>query len=322
MRASNRMQTTLETSRIERRQTDSTFANSSSRTVDLFAGVGGLSLGFARAGYEIVSAYDNWPKALAVYQANFDHDIHEIDLSSVEGAIEHIDAYAPDVVIGGPPCQDFSSAGKRRERSNANLTKCFAEIATSVEPSVILMENVPRARLSESYAEARSILEDRGYGITETVLDASYCGVPQSRKRFFCVALFGREDDLLADYFATEPSLTPMSVADYFGDAIDTEFYYRHPRNYSRRAIYSIHEPSATIRGVNRPIPPNYAGHHLDAARRYEARPLTTQERSRIQTFPPDWLWIGTKTDVEQMIGNAVPVELARFVAESIKLVL
>ena len=322
MRASNRMQTTLEISRIERRQTDSTFANRSSRTVDLFAGVGGLSLGFARAGYEIVSAYDNWPKALTVYQANFDHDVHELDLADVQNAIAHLERYEPDVVIGGPPCQDFSSAGKRRERANANLTKCFAEIATAAEPTVIVMENVPRARISTSYAEARSTLEDRGYGITETVLDASYCGVPQRRKRFFCVALLGREHDLLADYFATGPSLTPMSVADYFGDAIETEFYYRHPRNYSRRAIYSIHEPSATIRGVNRPIPPNYPGHHLDAANRAMARPLTTQERSRIQTFPPDWCWIGTKTNVEQMIGNAVPVELARFVAESVKLVL
>lgn len=316
------MQRTLEISKPEGRRIDATFVNHSSRTVDLFSGVGGLSLGFERAGYDLVSAYDNWPKALAVYQANFDHEVHELDISRVESTIKHVETYTPDVVIGGPPCQDFSSAGKRRERENANLTKCFAEVATAVEPSVIVMENVPRARLSDSYAEARSILEDRGYGITETVLDASYCGVPQRRKRFFCVALFGRQHDLLADYFADEPSLTPMSVADYFGDAIDTEFYYRHPRNYSRRAIYSIHEPSATIRGVNRPIPPNYTGHHLDAASREAARPLTTQERSRIQTFPPDWCWLGTKTDVEQMIGNAVPVELARFVAESVKLVL
>ena len=316
------MQTALEISRIERRRTDVTFASRPSRTVDLFCGVGGLSLGFARAGLEVVSAYDNWDKALTVYRANFDHDVHELDLSDVQAAIEHVVSDSPDVVIGGPPCQDFSSAGKRRERANANLTKCFARIATAAAPEVIVMENVPRARLSASYAEAKSILENQGYGITETVLDASYCGVPQRRKRFFCIALRDHEDDILSDYFAVGPSLTPLSVADYFGDTIDTEFYYRHPRNYSRRAIYSIHEPSATIRGVNRPIPPNYPGHRLDAANREMARPLTTQERSRIQTFPPDWNWLGSKTDVEQMIGNAVPVELARFVAESVKLVL
>ncbi len=74
-----------------------------SRTVDLFCGVGGLSLGFARAGFEVVSAYDNWNKALAVYEANFDHDVHELDLSDVHSATEHVQSYSPEIVIGGPP---------------------------------------------------------------------------------------------------------------------------------------------------------------------------------------------------------------------------
>ena len=83
--------------------------------------------------------------------------------------------------------------------------------------------------------------------------------------------------------------------------------------------MYSLKEPSATIRGVNRPIPPNYSAHPSDAAPVSEARPLTTRERSRIQTFPSDWVWPVTKRDVEQMIGNAVPVALAKFVAEGVK---
>ena len=291
------------------------------RTVDLFAGVGGLSLGFQRAGFDVVGAFEYWDKAISVYRANFDHHVHQVDLSEVSNSIQMVVEYEPEVVIGGPPCQDFSSAGKRNERANARLTQAFAQIATAVDPLVIVMENVPRARLSQSYSEARATLKENGYGITETVLDASYCGVPQRRKRFFCVAFRDREDGLLADYFEREPDTSPLSVADYMGHELDTEYYYRHPRNYSRRAIYSIHEPSATVRGVNRPIPPSYNGHHLDAANRELARPLSTYERSRIQTFPPDWQWIGTKTDVEQMIGNAVPIQLARFVAESISLV-
>ena len=291
------------------------------RTVDLFAGVGGLSLGFQQAGFDVVGAFEYWDKAISVYRANFDHHVHQVDLSEVSNATQIVEKYKPEVVIGGPPCQDFSSAGKRNERANARLTQAFAHIATAVNPLVIVMENVPRARLSQSYSEARATLKENGYGITETVLDASYCGVPQRRKRFFCVAFRGREDGLLDDYFESEPDVSPMSVADYMGHELDTEYYYRHPRNYSRRAIYSIHEPSATVRGVNRPIPPSYNGHHLDAANRELARPLSTYERSRIQTFPPDWQWIGTKTDVEQMIGNAVPVQLARFIAESVSLV-
>ena len=156
----------------------------------------------------------------------------------------------------------------------------------------------------------------------EIVLDASLCGVPQLRKRFFSIALRDGDARMVAEHLASNMGLVSLSVADYLKDEIDTEFYYRHPRNYSRRAIYSIFEPSATIRGVNRPIPPNYPGHYLDAASLEDARPLTTYERSRIQTFPEDWQWIGMKTDVELMIGNAVPVELARYVAEGLKVVL
>ena len=291
------------------------------RVVDLFAGVGGLSLGFQLAGFDVVAAYDNWDRAVNVYSSNFDHDVHLIDLTDTAGAIKHVAGYSPNVVIGGPPCQDFSSAGKRRERSNAYLTECFARIAIASEPAAIVMENVPRAQSSYAYQQARNLLEV-DYDVDEIVLDASLCGVPQLRKRFFSIALRDGDAKSVTKHLASNMGLVSLSVADYLKDEIDTKFYYRHPRNYSRRAIYSIFEPSATIRGVNRPIPPNYPGHHLDAASLEEARPLSTYERSRIQTFPPDWQWTGTKTDVELMIGNAVPIELARFVAEGLKVVL
>lgn len=292
------------------------------RVVDLFAGVGGMSLGFELAGFDVVAGYDNWERAVEVYASNFDHDAHLMDLTDTDRAIEHVARYSPKVVIGGPPCQDFSSAGKRRERSNAFLTECFARIAIDSEPAAIVMENVPRAQSSFAYQQARNLIAAVGYDIDEIVLDASLCGVPQLRKRFFSIALRDGDARIVTEHLASNMGMVSMSVADYLKDEIDTEFYYRHPRNYSRRAIYSVFEPSATIRGVNRPIPPNYPGHHLDAAPLEEARPLTTHERSRLQTFPEEWNWIGTKTDVELMIGNAVPVELARFVAEGLKVAL
>ena len=289
------------------------------RTVDLFAGVGGLSLGFVQEGFEVICAYDNWPKAVEVNSVNFDHPVKCFDLSDVDAATRDVSRLSPDVVVGGPPCQDFSSAGKRKEEGNASLTEAFAEIAVRSAPRVIVMENVARAQQSRAYAAARRTLIANGYGISERVLDASLCGVPQKRKRFFAVGVLGGPDGLLDGYFMSETSSKPLSVAEYMGDQVDTRFYYRHPRNYSRRAIYSLDEPSATIRGVNRPIPPNYPGHPLDAAPKSDARPLTTWERSRIQTFPPDWIWSGTKTEQEQMIGNAVPVALARFVARGVR---
>ncbi|MXY44061.1 MAG: DNA (cytosine-5-)-methyltransferase [Dehalococcoidia bacterium] len=289
------------------------------RVVDLFAGVGGLSRGFQLAGFDVVGAYEKWDRAARVYSSNFDHDVHLFDLSNVEESIEHVSDYTPDIVVGGPPCQDFSSAGKRRERDNADLTERFAMIAVASQPSAIVMENVPRVESSDAYRRARSIFETHSYNVAELILDASLCGVPQKRKRFFSVALRDGDAQRVKDNLRSNVDNFPMTVVDYMGDEIDTEFYYRHPRNYSRRAIYSIFEPSATIRGVNRPIPPSYPGHPLDAAPLEMARPLLTSERSRIQTFPSDWHWTGSKTDVELMIGNAVPAELARFVANGLK---
>ena len=289
------------------------------RTVDLFSGVGGLSLGFAQAGFDLVAAFDNWDRAVDVYSMNFQHAVCKLDLSETGRAIEAVATYEPEVVIGGPPCQDFSSAGKRLERGNASLTEAFAEIAVAVRPMLIVMENVPRARASRAYSNARELLVRHGYGVTECTLDASLCGVPQRRKRFFAVAVKGKPDGHLDQYFTSSVASGELTVGEYLGEEIDTRFYYRHPRNYSRRAVYSLEEPSATIRGVNRPIPPNYPGHPLDAAPVSMARPLTTKERSRIQTFPADWIWAGTKTNVEQMIGNAVPAALAKFVAEGVR---
>ena len=77
------------------------------------------------------------------------------------------------------------------------------------------------------------------------------------------------------------------------------------------------------MRGVNRPVPKGYPGHPNDACPVYEGlHVLTTEERGWVQTFPKDFKWVGSKTDVEQMIGNAVPVNLAKFVAETVDIAL
>ena len=155
--------------------------------------------------------------------------------------------------------------------------------------------------------------------IVEVVLDASLCGVPQKRKRFFCIGILGQEDGFAVDYIKSKMSSEPKTLRDYFGESLDFEYYYRHPRNYNRRAIFSIDEPAPTMRGVNRPVPKGYPGHPNDACPLNESiRALTTLERALIQTFPADYKWSGSKTDMEQMIGNAVPVKLAEFVASAL----
>ncbi len=291
------------------------------RVVDLFAGAGGLSMGFELAGFEVVAAYDWWQPAVECYRANFKHPIHEWDLQNVELALEHIVSYKPQLIVGGPPCQDFSSAGKRREGANASLTEAFAEIAVGCNPAVIVMENVPRAKSSWAWQGAKELFHGAGYRCVEVVLDASYYGAPQIRKRVFCVATRNNDLEVFLEQIECMRSNSQLSVADYMGSELDFTDYYRHPRNYSRRAVYSIHEPSATIRGVNRPVPPSYPGHPLDTAPADTVRALTTYQRGRIQTFPKDWCWPenGSKAKTEQLIGNAVPVELAHAVALGIK---
>ena len=289
------------------------------RAVDLFSGVGGMSLGFEKSGINILLAADNWQPALDVYEKNFDHPVANWDLSRPFRYIDEIRQLNPDIIIGGPPCQDFSHAGKRTEGERADLTYQFATIVGSVRPTWFVMENVERTLKSFVYGRAREVFKDSGYGLTEVVLNSALCKVPQKRKRFFCIGMLGANDGFLDEIIVNKLDTKEMTVRDYFGDEIDTENYYRHPRNYSRRAIYSIDEPSATIRGVNRPIPDGYPGHPGDSvAIDNNVRPLTTVERAMIQTFPKTFEWHGSKTNREQMIGNAVPVNLGKFVGECI----
>jgi DNA (cytosine-5)-methyltransferase 1 len=290
--------------------------------IDLFSGAGGFSLGFEKAGFHIGAAFDIWGSAAVTYRANFTHPIHEMDLSNIDEASCYIrDNYPYDIIIGGPPCQDFSHAGKRIEADRANLTVAFASIVDRLRPHYFVMENVGRAKTTNSYREAREIFKSSGYGLIEMIPDASLYGVPQRRKRLIVIGGLDRPDNFIAPAFDTLASTHPMTVRDYMGGSLDIEHYYRHPRNYTRRAIFSIDEPSPTIRGVNRPIPGTYVSHPGDScAVGSGVRPLTTQERAMIQTFPENFVWCGSKTDQEQQIGNAIPVRLAYKVARYLQL--
>jgi DNA (cytosine-5)-methyltransferase 1 len=290
------------------------------RTVDLFAGCGGFSLGFQQAGFDIVAAFDNWQPAIDIYRENFNHPIFEQDLGDVEG-YKFIANFAPELIIGGPPCQDFSSAGKRNENlGRANLTKAFANIVCLVQPTWFVMENVSLITRSPILINILEQFKENGYGLTSTILNASYCGVPQSRKRYFLIGKLGGMNQNLAAILDGNQSANPMTIFDYLGDSLEVEYYYRHPRSYQRRGIFSIHEPSPTVRGVNRPIPKTYQKHPGDACDLNEQlRPLTTIERSYLQTFPNTFKFKGNKSDLEQAIGNAVPVNLAKYVADCIK---
>lgn len=290
------------------------------RVVDLFSGCGGLCLGFENVGFDVVAAYDNWQPAITVHKANFTHPIFNVNLSNEDIAIKHITGYQPNMIIGGPPCQDFSSAGKRDENNGrGDLTISYAKIISALMPSWFVMENVSTITKSTKLAVAREIFKQSGYGLTQVVLNAALCGVPQRRKRFIMIGHLGEQDDFMIETIKEKLSDKEMTVKDYFGERIDIDYYYRHPRSYARRGIFSVNEPSPTIRGVNRPIPNGYKIHSNDPIQNLDGvRPLTTKERSMIQTFPDNFIFIGGKSDLEQMIGNAVPVKLGEFIASAI----
>ena len=303
------------------------------RVVDLFCGCGGLSLGLAKSGFNVVAGFDQWRPALAVYKANIieghDHEAYEEDLSNEEMIKGMIKILKPDIIAGGPPCQDYSSAGNREEGERAQLTLTFARVVTYHSPKAFIMENVPVADKSQTYQHAIEIFKNGGYGLTKIVLDASLCGVPQKRKRLFLIGVKGAEDGFLEADLMLNLSKEPMTIRKFTDGDFPVEHYYRHPRTYERRAVYSIDEPSATIRGVNRPVPSTYKHHPNDTANAEEdktIRSLNTQERALIQSFPPDYNFktevdgkIVSKASLEQMIGNAVPPMLAQYVATHLK---
>lgn len=287
------------------------------KVVDLFAGAGGMSLGFSQAGFSVVAGIDNWDSALECYRINFPtHKTFKMDLQNWKSVVDNLKKIPVDLIMGGPPCQDFSEAGNQVEGDRANLTRNFARIIAKLRPKYFVMENVPRAQISEAYRKARGIFKREKYGLTEIVLDASLCGVPQRRKRFFCIGSLGHKNGFLTKTLLAHQRDVPMTVRDYFGKELCFKYYYRHPRTYDRRGVFSVDEPAPTIRGCNRPLPNEYKRHRDDVVdpHKENVRALTFKERARIQMFPPDYKWPLQSSVTDQMIGNAVPVGLAEYV--------
>lgn len=164
--------------------------------IDLFCGCGGLSQGFIDAGYEISLGIDKWPDAIETF--NFNHksskgivaDLLEINPSTFSKN-ENINKV--DVIIGGPPCQGFSIAGKRIIEDERNqLYKTFVNFVEYFEPKAFLMENVPNIMSMGKGAIKNQIIKDfenLGYKVSSQILLASDYGVPQNRKRAFFIGL-------------------------------------------------------------------------------------------------------------------------------------
>ncbi|KQQ72452.1 hypothetical protein ASF70_13050 [Rhizobium sp. Leaf321] len=265
-----------------------------------------------------IAGYDSWLPAVETYGRNLwaDH--------AVIGSIEDFSKMAPmilrqapDLIAGGPPCQDFSSAGKRKEGARADRTRDFAMLIAVVRPEWFIFENVKPAPRSRSYQDARSIWKAHSYGLTELILDASFYGVPQARERFFCVGRRGEVDGFLDADLIAAAAPQPMTLRDAFGTQIADAVYIR-PAYKNRRALWGADEPAATVRNrYHQRVPPNYVRHPADAPGKITV--LTQRMVSDIQGFPASWVWKGSKSaDINQMLGNAVPPPLAKAIGIAI----
>lgn len=160
------------------------------KVIDLFAGVGGLSLGFEQCGFDVVLANEYEPSIANAYKENHINtevlvgDITQLDLDATFGKFKG----NIDVVIGGPPCQGFSQKGQRKTIHDPRnfLFKYYVEVVELVKPKYFVMENVPNLLSAEDgffRKEIEELFNSLGYQLTMGVLNASDYGVPQNRRR-------------------------------------------------------------------------------------------------------------------------------------------
>lgn len=160
------------------------------KVIDLFAGVGGLSLGFEKCGFDVILANEYDPSIAAAYEMNHKGtkmivgDITALDLEKTFGSYEG----KVDVVIGGPPCQGFSQKGQRKTIHDERnfLFKYYVRVVGLVKPRYFVMENVPNLLTAEGgyfRKEIEELFNSMGYQLKMGVLNASDYGVPQNRRR-------------------------------------------------------------------------------------------------------------------------------------------
>jgi len=300
----------------------------SPKAIDLFAGCGGLSLGFQQAGFEIVGFIEQWKPAIKTHLKNFPESKH-IGLDITQVTEQDLEEYKEkiDVIIGGPPCQGFSICGKRNPFDKRNtLYKEFLRIVEIIKPKYIVMENVKgilSMKTPEGQPVINTLLNDfikLGYLICYKTLRAVDYGVAQKRER---VIVIGKK----CNYYPRPTTPTPINTIEAIQDIpekISGQLYSQNKPetierikqlkqgerlcktfNFSRQRIYAD-KPSPTIATKQRLIHP------------YKHRFLTPREIARLQSFPDTFEFCGTLSNMIKQIGNAVPPKLAEAVAKNI----
>ncbi len=320
------------------------------KVISLFAGAGGLDLGFEKAGFEIVAANEYDPTIWKTYENN-----HKAPL--IHGDICKIDSNEfPDCdgIIGGPPCQSWSEAGSLRgiDDPRGQLFYEYIRVLRDKHPSFFLAENVKGMMAQRHNSAVQGIVqqfENAGYNLHIVLLNASNYGVAQDRKRVFYIGF--RKDldvnftqplaytnkvtfkDVIFDLKDTAIAALPKNKTngsnckvpnhEYFTGAYSTIFMSRNRvRQWDEQAFTvqasgrqcQLHPQAPVMPKVEKNLNKFVEGHeHL-------YRRLTVRECARVQGFPDEFIfYYNNLDDGYKMIGNAVPINLAYEIAKSIK---
>jgi DNA (cytosine-5)-methyltransferase 1 len=300
--------------------------------LDLFCGCGGLTKGLTDIGFDVLFGIDVWNKAIDTYNHNFEHmgicaDLTTLTPQMFEEQYNHEHRHI-DVIVGGIPCQSFSLAGRRKGDDPRNdLFREYVKYLDYYSPNVFIIENVIGI-LSMKNTNGEKVIDlimeqlTRNYNCVINKLYASDFEVPQNRRRVIICGVrkdFNHHPKLLEPYLTSERRIPVKNILESRETVSQTQYL-------SKRAIEGIirkKEQSmkkgagygAQMLNMDKPsytIPARYWKDGYDALVKYDdehIRRLTIIELKRIQTFPDDFIFEGTKRDIITQIGNAVPCQ-------------
>ncbi len=310
--------------------------------LSLFAGAGGLDLGFRggfaflrrsypRTGFRITKAYDINPKAVETYNSNLEPVCEVRDAMTLN--LDELPKV--DVVLGGFPCQDFSVAGKRRGISvhRGSLYKALVLAVEAVRPKIFLAENVKGLLTANGGLAVQVITKDfanagPGYRVYMGLLNAADFGVPQRRERVFIV---GVRKDLEGEFRFPRPTHAPPTLADgvdllpwvtakdALADLEEEERLKSMPNWEWSKAKKNRGQGNDPIK-ADQPSPTIRAEHHGNIEFHYRlSRRLSVREAARLQSFPDDFIFQASMSEAYKLVGNAVPPVLAWHLAVAVR---